>query len=390
MPPATILQIVPTLSTGGAERTTLDIAAALAARGHRALVASEGGELERELVEAGGTLLCFPSATKNPFRIFANAFRLESLIRREGIALVHARSRAPAWSALMAARRTRVPFVTTYHGIYDQESALKGLYNSVMARGDVVIANSGRTAEIIRSRHNTVGDRLAVVHRGIDLRAFEPARIDPSRVAALRAAWKVRPGEAVILQLARLTGWKGQEVTIAGFASLARRGNTDVRLVLAGDAQGRDGYADRLAAAVAQAGLGGHVVIPGRVAAADVPAAMTAADAVVVASTGEEGFGRAAVEAQAAGKPLIVSGQGALLETVVAPPDAPATLRTGWRVPPGDAEALADALAETLALAPHQRVALAIRARANAANFSLQQMTDATLQIYGRLLGRKL
>lgn len=384
------MQIVPTLSTGGAERTTIDIAAALAARGHRALVATEGGCLEGELTAAGGSLLKFPAATKSPLRMLANAHRLARLIRDEGVDLVHARSRAPAWSALLAARRTGIPFVTTYHGIYGQTSALKGFYNSVMARGDIVIANSLRTAEIIRSRHGTDSDRLVAIYRGIDLEAFEPSRVDLKRAAALRAAWGANPGDAVVLQLARLTGWKGQEVTLAALASLARRGDTRPRLVLAGDAQGRDDYAAHLARAASEAGIGDRVVIPGRIEAADVPVAMAAADVIVVASTEEEGFGRAAVEAQAAGVPLVASGHGALLETVAAPPDVPASLRTGWRVPPGDAESLADALAEALALTTEERDALAARARANARRFSLEQMTAATLEVYGRLLGRKL
>lgn len=388
--PATILQIVPGLSTGGAERTAVDVAAALAARGHRALVASEGGPLEDELEDAGGIVLRFPAAVKNPVRILANARRLEQLIQHEGIELVHARSRAPAWSALIAARRAGVPFVTTYHGIYRQGSVLKGLYNSVMARGDIVIANSRRTADVIRERHRVEPPRVVIIHRGMDLAAFEPDRIDPARVAELRAAWQARPDEAVILQLARLTPWKGQKVTIAAIAALVANGTTALRLVLAGDAQGRDAYAADLVAAAHEAGIADRVVLPGRVAAADVPAVMSAADIVVVASTGEEAFGRAAVEAQAAGRPVVVTDHGAAAETVAAPPEVATTLRTGWRVPPGDAAALAGALAEALALAPGERQALAARARLNARRFSLERMCESTLGVYAQLLGRPL
>ena len=126
MPPA-VLQIVPELDAGGAERTTLDIAKALAARGFRALVASQGGRLERELMAAGGELLPLPVASKGPLRMYMNAGRIANIIRTQNVLLVHARSRAPAWSALLAARRTGVPFVTTYHGIYNANGPAEAL-----------------------------------------------------------------------------------------------------------------------------------------------------------------------------------------------------------------------------------------------------------------------
>jgi glycosyltransferase involved in cell wall biosynthesis len=163
-----------------------------------------------------------------------------------------------------------------------------------------------------------------------------------------------------------------------------------VRLVLAGDAQSRDRYSARLAAVATKAGVGDRVVVPGRVNPADVPTVMAAADIVVVASTAEEAFGRAAVEAQAAGRPVIATGHGALVETVLAPPKVPAAKRTGWHVPPDNATLLADAISEALALSGEDQEALGARARTNAARFSLKRMTAATLAAYGRLLGRRM
>ncbi|GMA78199.1 hypothetical protein GCM10025880_46160 [Methylorubrum aminovorans] len=149
----TVLQIIPALEAGGAERTTVDVAAALAEAGARPLVATEGGRLVGELQAKGGIWVPFPANTKNPLAMALNVERLARLCRRENVQILHARSRAPAWVALGAARRLKLPFVTTYHGSYSGRTSVKVLYNSVMARGDVVIANSHYTADLIRRTH---------------------------------------------------------------------------------------------------------------------------------------------------------------------------------------------------------------------------------------------
>ena len=156
-----ILQIIPALDAGGAERTTVDIAQALARDGLVALVASEGGRLEPQLAAVGGELIRLPAAAKAPPTMIANAIRLAKIIRARNVKLVHARSRAPAWSALLAARAERVPFVTTYHGIYNASNALKRFYNSVMVRGDAVIANSQWTAAHVAAEYRVYYRKVA-------------------------------------------------------------------------------------------------------------------------------------------------------------------------------------------------------------------------------------
>ncbi len=383
----TVLQIIPELDAGGAERTTVDIAAALSAVSARALVATEGGRLVGELQAKGGIWAAFPAAAKNPFVMAANVRKLVRLCRHEGVEIIHARSRAPAWVALAASRVLRLPFVTTYHGSYSTRSAVKTLYNSVMARGDVVIANSHYTADMIAEMHPFARERIRVVHRGTDFSSFAPASVAPERVEKLRSDWQVEPDRRIVLLPGRLTGWKGQRVLIEAAASLRQRGVSDAVYVLAGDAQGREAYVKELDALIARHGLEGIVRRVGH--CTDMPAAFLASAVVAVPSTEPEAFGRVAVEAQAMGTPVVVSDLGAVPETVLAPPQTAAQERTGWRVQAGDANALADGLGEALALRPSAADNLALRARRHVeAHFSLDHMVAETLDVYCALVGR--
>lgn len=385
----TILQIIPRLDTGGAERTTIEIAGAIVAAGGRALVATAGGRMLDQLAAAGAEVLAFPADTKNPARIMSNAARLAHIIREQGVDIIHARSRAPAWSALAAARRTRKPFVTTYHGAYGEKGRAKALYNSVMARGDVVIANSAYTARLIQTRYATPAHRIATIPRGIDPTAFDPAQIDPTRIHALRDRWGISRDAPVIIQVARLAGWKGQSVLIDAAGLLRARGLLDdTMIILAGDAQGRDDYVARLETQIARHGLAGRVRLVGHVD--DVAAAYATARVTVIASTEPEAFGRATIEAQAAACPVIVTRLGAPPEAVLAD-SATAAGATGWIVAPGDAAGMADSLAAALALSPQSRQLMGAAARAHViARFTLAAMCQATLTVYDGLIGSNL
>jgi glycosyltransferase involved in cell wall biosynthesis len=387
----TILQIIPRLDTGGAELSTIEMVAAIVRAGGRALVLTEpAGRLLGKVTAAGGEIVAFPAAVKNPLRIAGNALAIARLISAERVDLVHARSRAPAWSAFVAARSRRVPFVTTYHGAYGETNAPKRLYNSVMARGDIVIANSRYTADLVARRYGVDPRRIEVIHRGVDPEGFDPDRIAPERLAALRAGWGLAPSERVILQAARLTGWKGQSVLIDAAAKLeaaGRLGNSVV--ILAGDAQGRDAHLKSLQDQIARARLQRKVRLVGHVE--DIAAAYLAAHVTVVASTEPEAFGRAAIEAAAMGSPVIATAIGAPPETVLAEPTVGPDEIGGWLVPPGDAGAMAQRLATALALTPAERMALAGRARAHVlAQFTVQGMQRRTLAVYDRLLGTLL
>lgn len=374
-PPApAVLQVLPALGAGGVERGTLEIADAVVRAGWRAFVASAGGPLVARLEALGARHVTLPLATKSPAGIWRNAAALEALVRRERIGILHARSRAPAWSGWLAARRSGAHFVTTYHGTYNEGLPGKRFYNSVMARGERVIAISSFIAEHLRARHGTDPGRIRTIARGVDEALFDPARVAPERVAALRAAWGVPQGRPVVMLPARVTRWKGQGVLVEAMARLPG----DALALLVGDAQGRTGFVDELRARIAALGLADRVRLVGH--ADDMPAALLLADVVVHASTDAEAFGRTVIEAQAMERCVIASDLGGPRETVEEGV-------TGWRVPPGDAAALAAAIDRILALPVADRVAMGARARAAVlAGFTTARMQAATLAVYRELL----
>ena len=370
-----VLQVIPSLVSGGIERGTVDLAGSLAAAGWSAYVASAGGPMEHELARRGVRHISLPLASKNPLVIRRNAARLAEIIRRNRIDIVHARSRAPAWSAWSAARATGCRFVTTLHNAYDIDLPLKRWYNSVMARGERVIAISDFVAEYAARVYGLGPDRLRTIPRGVDLAVFDPARVGGQRVAALAAQWRVADGFAVIMLPGRLTRWKGGLDLIEAVARLAR---PDVIALLVGAVQ-RPGFRQELEAAIGRHGLGGQFRIVEN--CRDMPAAYMLSDIVVSASTDPEGFGRAIVEAQAMGRLVVATDHGGARETIV-----PGV--TGWLAPPRDPAALAAAIAEALALNPAERSALGQHARAQvgAAGFSHEAMCARTIAVYEELL----
>lgn len=308
-PDFTLLQVVPELETGGAEQTTIDVAHAVVRAGGKALVATRGGRMAARLESDGGRLAQMPVQSKNPLVMLGNAARLVDLIRREKVSLVHARSRAPAFSALWAAQATGTPFVATYHGVYKAKSNLKRWYNAVMTRGDLVIANSDYTRDHVLAEHHLDPDRIVTIPRGVDLDRFNPSWVTPDRVEALRAQWGIAPGDrrVKILLGGRLTRIKGHLTIIEAAAKLKAQGRSDFLILFAGDDQGRTGYREELERAIAAAGLGDEVRLVGH--CDDMPAACMVCDLAILPTTVPESFGRAAVEPQAMGKPVIASAR---------------------------------------------------------------------------------
>jgi glycosyltransferase involved in cell wall biosynthesis len=376
----TLLQVVPELETGGAEQTTIDVASAVIAAGGRALVATRGGRMAARLQADGGRLAQMPVQSKNPLVMLGNAARLVDLIRNENVSLVHARSRAPAFSALWAAQTTKTPFVATYHGVYKASSGLKRWYNAVMTRGDLVIANSDYTREHLLAEHKVDPDKVVTIPRGVDLDRFNPSWVTPDRIEALRQSWGIDPGDrrTRLLLAGRLTRLKGHLTIIEAAARMRAQGRDDFLIIFAGDDQGRTGYGEELERAIAAAGLGEQIRIVGH--CDDMPAAYILADVAILPTTAPESFGRAAVEPQVMGRPVIASNHGGTTETVV---DGV----SGWLIAHGDPDAWAAAMVRAIDLGPGRRAEMG-QAGMNRTRqlYRVDAMCAATLAAYERVL----
>jgi glycosyltransferase involved in cell wall biosynthesis len=372
--PVTVLQVLPRLVVGGAERGTVDVAAAIQRAGGIAIVASEGGPMVHELERSRAKHIKLPLARKNPYTIWRNASRLARVIRQNKVDIVHARSRAPAWSALWAARRTGVRFMTTYHDTYSAGSAWKRRYNSVMAKGQRVIAISEFVADHLRDLYGLGASVLRVIPRGVDLSRFDPNRVPAERKIKLTHDWNLPDDRPIVLMPARLSRKKGHKVLIEALAKLKR---SDLCCVIVGDDGRQTSYRTSLLELIHECQLDGVVrLLP---QTADMPAAYSLAAVVVAPSIKPEGFGRVPVEAQAMGRPVIASDVGGFRETIV-------NGLTGLLVPPGDAGRLSVALASALDLGAEDREALAAEAIANIqAKFTKEHMCAATLEVYREL-----
>lgn len=374
---ATVLQVLPAMgAAGGVERGTVEIAGAVVQAGGRALVASAGGPLVHDLARVGAEHVELPMDSKNPVTMWRNVDRLAQVIRAEKVDIVHARSRAPAWSARAAAKRTGAHFVTTFHGTYGAGNHLKRVYNSIMTRGERVIAISQFIAGHIRQLYGVPSNKIRVIHRGVDLERFDPAKVTAQRVVNLATDWMLPDGMPVIMLPGRLTRWKGQPVVIDALSRLKRR---DIRCLLVGGDQGREDYRAELESMIADRNLNEVVRLVDH--CDDMPAAYMLTDVVISASTDPEAFGRVIAEAQALGRPVIATDHGGAKETVIPG-------ETGWLVPPGDPDALAAAIEKVLSLDSAQRSTLAGKAIANVRdNFSKATMCAKTLDVYDEVLG---
>lgn len=256
----TILQVLPELNSGGVERTTLEVASAIAKAGGRSLVASAGGSMVDELERRGGHHIPFPLATRNPLKLAANVRHLRHMFLAEGVDIVHVRSRAPAWSVYKAMKGMNLPLVTTFHAPYNTNIIFKRFYNSVMARGDRVIAISQFVLEHIRKEYDGqpwfTPQRLRLIHEGIDLNFFDPKNVTDERINHLREKWNLRPDSKVIMLPGRLTRWKGQGVLLDALSLIKQ---DDVNIIMVGSDQGRVDYRQELMDIAEKLGLHGRL-----------------------------------------------------------------------------------------------------------------------------------
>lgn len=369
-----ILQVLPSLRSGGVERGTIEIARAIAGKGWTSLVASSGGPMVGHLTSAGAEHIVLPLHSKNPLVMWNNARRLARLVRQRQVDIIHARSRAPAWSAFWAAKKTGCHFVTTFHGVYGLQNGFKRKYNAVMTRGERVIAISNFIAEHIRQHYGVDNSRLRIIHRGVDLKLFHAGNYSQQRMVELAKAWHLPDDLPIVLFPGRLTRWKGQDVFIKALQQLPHR---HFFAVILGDDKGHAQYRAELENLIIGCGLGGHVrVVPHT---QHITEAYRLAKIVVATSLKPEAFGRVPLEAQAMSRPVIATNHGGAQETVV--PNV-----TGWLVPAGDAHGLAAVLNHALSMDEAELRWMGEQAEANAPQFSLEAMCEKTLKVYEELL----
>ena len=373
----TILQIIPALGTGGAEQSCVDVAVALVARGDRAIVVSNGGRRVEELKKAGAKHIRMSAHSKNPLKIMNNAFELAHLIREEKVDIVHARSRAPAWSAYLACKMTGCPYMTTFHAAYGFSCRIKKAYNRVMVAGERVIAISDYIVHHLRTQYHITDDKIRLVNRGTDMELFKRDAISERRSELLRKSWRLRKEELAIILPARLSPIKGHEVIIEALALLKKEGVVLPPVLFIGDDQGRTAYRKGLEDKIKQENLEDSIRLVG--ACTDMAAAYSLACLTLAPSQKPEGFGRIPVESMALGVPVIASSLGAMAYTVL---DG----TTGWLVPADDPPVWALRIKEALSLNEKARAKMAIAARKHVeGQYSLEQMIQKTLSVYDEL-----
>ncbi len=370
-----ILQVLPALNLGGVERGTLEVASAIHAQGWRSLVASAGGKLVSTLEETSTHVTIKGFARKTPLTLISNTLALIRLIRSENISLVHARSRWPAWSAYAACRWCKIPLITTYHGTYGQGTRLKRYYNSVMTKGQTVIAISEFIADYIKTYHrNMPAEHIRVIPRGVDLEVFNPAHVPATAVANLKTAWKIPEHTPVLLLPGRLSRWKGHVVAIQALNLIK---DIACHLVILGD-QTPGAYTEQLHRLIDTLNLKSRVSFVQQTT--DMQTAYMAADYVLVPSTKPEAFGRVIVEAGCMGRVVIASEHGGALETIIHG-------ETGYLVHVADREDLARALKHVLSMpaSTYQRMATQAREHCRT-HYALQDMLAQTLDVYRKAL----
>ncbi len=384
---ATILQLVPALRDDEPGRTALDSVRMLLQAGARAIVAGAGGPLAGALRSIGGEFLPMPNDTFNPLRIHGNARRLSNLIASERIDIVHAHSAGAAWSAIAATHRMPVFLVTSFPDRLPPNTWPDSLYRASLSRGDRVIAPSAYVSRAIIERYKIAPARISVIPRAVDTAAFDPAAVDGDRIATLRRAWRISPQTRVVLVAGSIAPGNGQLSMIVAARLLLGGDGRNIAFVFAG---GEHSETRDLRSLRRHAGMHGIETLCRFVGdCPDMPAALMLANVVVVPALQPPLCGGAAAQAQAMGRPVVVSAVGVLPENVLCPPRMREELRTGWLVRPDHASELARAVASALALDVTAYQALSARAR-QFAEFALspQSVAEAMRGVYTSLLAR--
>ena len=377
-----VLQVIPKLGYGGAETGCYDIAHYLAEKECGSYIATSGGELLKFVKKNRVGIFKIPVHSKNPILIFLNAIFLSLFILTKKINIVHARSRAPAWSCYLACLLTNRAFVTTFHGTYNFNNKLKKFYNSVMLRSNLTIAGSNFIFSHINENYNEYLNKkkkLRVIFRGINIDYFSQKNISVLKQEKLKMEWGLEQNKFTILMPGRLTSWKGQEKLIESLNILIEDYNiTNFQAILLGSDQGRKVYTKKLHSLVERYSLTKKVKFIEN--CKEMPLAYSLADVVVSASIEPEAFGRVAVESQAMGKPIIASNLGGSKETVL-------NKKTGFLYKHDDPRELAKNLNTVIQLNQEELKFIGNEGRKNITRkFDIEVMCDSNLREYKKLL----
>jgi glycosyltransferase involved in cell wall biosynthesis len=376
-----VLIVVPTLDGGAADAGAVELVRILSGAGHRAIVASRAGRLVADVTAAGGEFVPLDVSRNNPISILRNAVVLTRLARERRCGVIHALGRAAAWSAFIAARLCRAPFVTSWYKGFREQNIFKRVYNSVMARGDHIIASSEQIAQLIHDRYGTAWEKIAVVPCSVDLERFNPETISHERIEAMRAAWGVKRDTKVILITGRILRRKGHHVAVKAIKRLKEMGLKDFLCVFIGEDRGRTRYTGELWDLVLTTGT--MDVIRMAAPVADMPAAYAVSSVVISAAIQPEGVQRAILEAQAMARPVIVSDLGAGTDVVLTAPTVPESRIAGFRFQAGDDAALAAALLRIFSMPEPNRATIGRRGRDWVlGHFNAAVIAGQTLQAY--------
>ena len=374
-----VLQVLPELNQGGVELGTIEIASELQKRGIKNFVASEGGRMEGALERLKVKHFTLPLKTKNIFKMWLNSLRLAKIIKENGITVVHARSRAPAWSAYWAAKKCGVHYMTTFHGTYGLgPRGIKKVYNQVMTFGERVIAISNHIKEHIIKNYGTDESKIRLIARCVNMENFDVENTSAERMIKFLEENNIPADKPLVTLIGRLTNWKGQKLLIEALSKIK---DMDFHCLLIGDDQGRTQYSEELHDMIEKYGMEDRYTFIRHVS--DVPAAMLVSDVVLSTSIEPEAFGRIAIEGQAMGRVVVASDIGGSKETVV---DGV----TGKLFKSGDADDLAAAIKWALSLSKEDKDKIGANAIKNIKeHFTKQIMCDKTISVYEELINQK-
>ncbi len=374
-----VLQVLPELEMGGVERGTVEIATYMQQHGIKNFVASQGGRMVYDLEKAKVPHLTLPLKSKNIFKMRANAKKLEQFIRDNGINIVHARSRAPAWSAYWAAKRAGVHFMTTFHGTYGLGPwGIKKLYNRIMTYGERVIAISEHIKKHILGNYKIAEGKIRLVHRCVDIEKFNPDTVSQERIIKTVKEYNIPEDKPVLLLIGRLTNWKGQHLLIEALSLLKHK---DFYCLIVGPDQGRVKYSEYLRELVKKYHLEGSVAFYGQTS--DVSALMMVSNVVLSTAIEPEAFGRISIEGQAMGKVVVASNIGGSLDTIT---DGV----TGKFFYSNNPASLAEAIDWALDLSPDEVRKIAKVGIKNVHdNFTKDIMCEKTVAVYKELLNNQ-